>query len=231
MNAEAYSGFPAEGLRFMRELAANNTKEWFADRKEEYRAVVQEPSVSLVKALGSRIRAEFPPVTFDTRTNGGSLMRIHRDVRFSSDKRPYKTNIAMMFAPASARKMEAPGFGLQITLEEVQLVGGQFRFLPEQLERYRAAVVTDRSGKPFQDIVDAVRGATGYRIGEADLKRVPRGYPAEHPRADLLRHKGFAVYTPPISLATLTSPGFIDEAIETLRVTATVVRWLNDHIG
>ncbi len=124
-----FQGFPAEGLRFLRDLAENNNKPWFEANKELYLAAIQTPAVALVAALGERLHERFPDIRYDARTNGsGSLMRIYRDTRFSADKSPYKTNVAMMFTSGQAGKLAMPGCGLQLTPERVKLIAGVFAF-------------------------------------------------------------------------------------------------------
>ena len=244
MTMAQFSGFPAEGFQFLRELGENNNKPWFEANKDRYRDSVQTPAIALVEALGSHLAAEFPPVSYDTRTNGGSLMRIYRDTRFSADKRPYKTTVAMMFVPPGSKKMAAPGFGLQITPEYAELVAGQFAFLPEQLERYRQAVLADGPGRALEEAVLSVcatgGAATGgaadnvapaYPLGEPDLKGVPRGFDADHPRARWLRYKGLPVFAPTIPPEAVSSPALVETVMGHFRAMAPIWRWLMEYIS
>lgn len=249
MTMAQFSGFPAEGFQFLRELGENNNKPWFEANKDRYRDSVQTPAIALVEELGSCLAAEFPPVSYDTRTNGGSLMRIYRDTRFSADKRPYKTTVAMMFVPPGSKKMAAPGFGLQITPEYAELVAGQFAFQPEQLERYRQAVLADGPGRALEEAAAAVRaagdapaagGAPGgaatsseeapnYPLGEPDLKGVPRGFDADHPRARWLRYKGLPVFAPTIPPEVVSSPALVETVMGHFRAMAPIWRWLMEY--
>lgn len=241
-----FSGFPSEGFQFLRELGENNNKPWFEANKDRYRDSVQAPAIALVEELGSRLAAEFPPVSYDMRTNGGSLMRIYRDTRFSADKRPYKTTVAMMFVPPGTSKMAAPGFGLQITPKYAELVAGQFAFLPEQLERYRQAVLADGPGRALEEAAASVRAAGGaaaggaapsseeaptYPLGEPDLKGVPRGFDADHPRAHWLRYKGLPVFAPTIPPEAVSSPALVETAMGHFRAMAPIWRWLVEYIS
>jgi len=157
---QQFCGFSQDGLNFLGELAANNNNPWFEENRARYIREVQEPTVALVQALGERLHAIYTKIGYDTRTNGsGSLMRQHCDTRFSADKSPYKTNIAMMFSSAAAGKMASPGFGLQITPEQVELIAGVFSFTPENLESYRAAVLDDKLGKTLEEAAETVAKA------------------------------------------------------------------------
>lgn len=239
----------------MRDLAQNNNREWFEAHTATYREAVQAPAMALVATLGRALAAEFPPIGYDTRANGGSLMRIHRDTRFSADKTPYKSNIAMMFAPAGRKRMEAPGFGMQITLDQIDLVAGQFAFGPQQLDRYRAAVVAEEPGRALEAAVARVlesdpsavpgglaegvsgRGTAGagdgaaYRLGEPDLKRAPRGFDPDHPRATWLRYKGLPVFSPPLPLPLARTPQLVDAVMAHFRAMAPVWFWLTEHVA
>lgn len=221
-----FTGFPNTGIEFLRDLAENNNKSWFDAHKSTYIDHVQTPALALVTALGERLHAEFPHISYDARTNGGSLMRIYRDTRFSPDKTPYKTNIAMMFTPEGYKRMEAPGFGLQITPEQVEMVTGLFGFSKDQLQTYREAMNDDARSAALIDAVEQVQSAGDYVLGGKELKRVPRGYDADHPRAEWLKFKGLHVYSPPIPLEIAHTPELVDTAITRFKNTAPVYHWL-----
>lgn len=222
-----FTGFPAEAIQFLRDLAANNERAWFEAHRETYVRAVQGPAVALVADLGERLRAYFPELSYDTRANGaGSLMRIHRDTRFSADKSPYKTNVAMMFSAAGAAKMASPGFGLQLTPERVELIAGTFAFDPPTLSAYRAAVLDDRSGAQLEQAVARVRAAGAYTIAGVGYKRVPAGLPADHPRAGWLKYKGLHVFAPHITLEEAQTPALVDLAMAHFLAMAPVQQWL-----
>lgn len=226
-----FTGFSAEGLQFMRDLAANNTREWFEARKPAYIDTVQTPAVALVAALGARLQDLVPDVTVDTRTNGsGNLMRLHRDTRFSADKSPYKTHVPMMF-PVGGKKMDSPGFGLQITLDGVDCMAGVFGFDKGALARYRDAVAGDEHGPALVKAVDAVRKAGPYTLDGESFKRVPSGYDPDHPRAEWLRYGGLyaSVYGLPQDIAR--SAGFVDVLMTHFTAMKPIVDWLRAALG
>jgi uncharacterized protein (TIGR02453 family) len=227
-NGAAFDGFPAAGIQFLRDLMQNNSKPWFEAHKSAYQKAVQQPALALVVALGERLQAEFPTIRYDTRTNGGSLMRIYRDIRFSPDKTPYKTNVAMMFTPPGERRMESPGFGLQITPEQVELVAGLFMFTKPQLETYRAAVLDSKQGAKLVKAAEQVLSAGNYVVGGKELKRVPSGVDAGHPRAEWLLYKGLHVFSPSISLDVAATPALVDAVMTHFRHMAPIQRWLAD---
>ena len=97
---------------FLRELADNNDREWFADNKARYVAEVRDPMLDFIADFGPDLHKISARYVADPRANGGSLFRIHRDVRFAKDKRPYKTNAGAHFRHEAARNAHAPGFYL-----------------------------------------------------------------------------------------------------------------------
>lgn len=221
-----FTGFSAQGIQFLRDLRDNNNKEWFEAHKSTYVETIQQPALALVAALGEQLQSKFPDIQYDTRTNGsGSLLRLHRDTRFSADKAPYKTNVAMIFTPAGQKKMEAPGFGLQITPEEVEVMTGIFQFTKPQLEAYRAAVLDDRLGKALVENVQEFP-AKGYRLDGKTYKRVPTGFDAAHPRAEWLKFSGLYAYPAPLSLELAEGPELITSLMMHFEHMAPLRDWL-----
>jgi uncharacterized protein (TIGR02453 family) len=227
-----FAGFPPAGTHFLRELTQNNNKAWFEANKAHYLQDVQAPALALVTALGERLQAQFPEIRFDTRTNGsGSLMRIHRDVRFSADKSPYKTNVAMIFNAGTSKKMEGPGFGLQITPEQVEMMTGIFTFSKDMLARYREYVQIDKRGAALDAAAERVRAAGAYTIDGATYKRVPTGLPADHPRAAWLKHTGLHAYAPPIALDVAATPALVDAVMTHFVAMSPIYVWLREMVG
>ncbi|MBK9125366.1 MAG: DUF2461 domain-containing protein [Chloroflexi bacterium] len=226
-----FTGFPAEGLQFMRDLAANNTREWFESRKQAYLDTVQGPAVALVEALGARLQDLVPGITVDTRTNGsGNLMRLHRDTRFSTDKSPYKTHIPMMF-PVGGKKMDSPGFGLQITLDGVDCMAGVFRV------RQRRVGPLSRCGRVRHARPGAREGGRyraqgrAYTLNGGSFKRVPSGYDPEHPRAEWLRYGGLYASISGLPQDIARSAALVDVLMTHFAAMKPIVDWLRAAIG
>lgn len=173
-----FEGFRPEAIAFLAELAANNDRAWFTPRKAQYEALLKRPMEALCVALAERFAARGLPLTADP---ARSPFRIHRDVRFSRDKSPYKT-------AASARFM-APGGGagayFHLEPGEIYAGGGRYRPEPAALAAWRRLVDAEpeavRAAITDPVFVAAFGGLTGDR-----LSRVPAGYAKDHPAADLL---------------------------------------------
>lgn len=223
----AFPGFPQAGLDFLRALAQNNTREWFEPRKDDYKRLLRDPALAFVAAMGARLQTIAPDIRADLRTNGaGSLMRINRDTRFSADKSPYKTELPIMWWEGPGKKTQHPAFGLRIRAAgEADLMTGMFGFDKIMLEAFRAAVADDQTGVELADALADVTGQ-GYGIVGEHYKRVPSGYDADHPRADLLRYNALYAYLSDIPAAVITTPDLVDVCFEHFRAMAPVHRWL-----
>jgi uncharacterized protein (TIGR02453 family) len=224
-----FTGFPARGIQFLRELSENNNKAWFEANKPVYIEALQTPAVALVEALGSALQARFPEIQYDTRTNGsGSLMRLYRDTRFSADKSPYKTNVAMVFT-SGGKKMEAAAFGLQITLDAgVEMYAGSFGFNKDVLDAYRQAVLNEKQGAALEQAVNAVTAQKGYSIGGETYKRVPNGLDADHPRARWLKFTALHAFPPALSLEVAQTPELVDAVMAHFVAMTPIYLWVRD---
>ena len=192
-----FQGFRPEAIQFLADLAENNSREWFQPRKRDYERLLKEPMEQLCVALDEQFRRRAIPLHADP---AKSPFRIYRDVRFSKDKRPYKTAVAASFGWAGdgteaagrshADNVHASGGYFHLQPGEIYVGGGVWHPEPSWLKGFRDRLVDDYAG--FQAIAEApaFRETFGH-IGDdgESLKRVPPGYPSDHPAADLLRTK------------------------------------------
>ncbi len=202
------SYFTPSVFTFLRELEENNNKQWWELNKERYIRLIREPAKEFIADFGERLGGLSDHFVADTRTNGGSLMRPYRDVRFSADKTPYKTNIGIQFRHEMGRDVHAPGFYVHI--ERGACFAGIGMWAPEAKVAYqiRDAIYEDPQGwenatkhKAFTDVW-TLDTDDGMR-----LKRVPSQYDAEFPFADDLRMKSF-VASHRLTHKAVTSPDF-----------------------
>jgi uncharacterized protein (TIGR02453 family) len=225
---DRFEGFPDGTRKFLRGLAKNNRKEWFDAHRPEYDEFYVDAAKRFVCAIGPGLRKISKSVQYEPRVNG-SLFRINRDVRFSKDKSPYKPHLDLWFWEGDKRGWETPGFFFRLADTELVVGAGMHQLAKEQLPKYRAAVLDERTGKSLAKLVEQLRN-DGYRVGGATRKTVPRGLDASHPRAALLLHEGlFAVMEspPPKSLGT---PRFVDDCLKWFRGAYPVSKWLQQHV-
>jgi uncharacterized protein (TIGR02453 family) len=211
--SESFRGWPVEALDFYAKLEANNSRDWWLANKPTYDECVKAPFL----ALSPLVEREFGPL---------HLFRPNRDTRFAKDKSPYKT--------AAAAVTESEGgasYYVQISAEGLYVGSGYYHLQPDQLERYRAAVADNRKGPQFATAVEAVRKLK-YSVESRDaLKRVPRGFDADHPRAELLKRKGMHVGRIYGAPRWLHSTGALDRIVTAWRDAKPVNRWLDRHVG
>jgi uncharacterized protein (TIGR02453 family) len=219
-----FSGVPKQTLAFLRGLDQHNDKAWFDAHRTEYQQHYVDLGVSLVDALGPRLQKVAPGIRFEGRVNG-SLFRIHRDVRFSKDKTPYKAHLDLWFWEGDRKGWNAPGFFFRLAPTHLTLGCGMHRFEPEQLARYREAVLHAGTGRALARLVSRLR-AKAYEVGKPERKTVPRGLPVDHERADLLRHDGLTVMHESKLPARLHSAAFIDHCVAHYRRFVPVHEWL-----
>lgn len=183
-----FQGFPKETFSFLSDLSSNNRKAWFDANKDRFRRVVEQPVQDFVSVMCARLTHAFRDIThWDAK-----IFRINRDIRFSKDKTPYKTHIGIRFNEDASKNCAAPFFYVQLEAERLLFATGQKEFEGEALDRYRTAVMDARTGQALAALVNTAR-RSGAGLQGDQLQKIPRGYPADHERADLLRFKGLYI--------------------------------------
>jgi len=229
-----FRGFGPGALRFLRGLARNNRREWFEPRRPVYEAEIRDPLRALVEEMDVRLVRLAPELTGDPRR---SIFRIHRDVRFSADKSPYKTHAACQFYHGDAGRgagqdAEAAGAGLYFQLADGEcfVAGGMWMPARPALDRIRDAIA--ESPGQFERLLRATafRRRFGRLDAEAVLKRMPRGYAETHPAAEWLRYRSFTA-TRMMSEREVVSPRLPATLARDFAALVPLVRWLNAAIG
>lgn len=222
MAQSTFPGFPKEAVTFFRGLARNNHREWFLPRKPVFEEKVKEPMRQLVGALNGEIRRFAPLHTADP---DKAIYRIYRDVRFSKNKKPYKEHLAAYFARQGMGKDCAAGYYLAVSHKSLEVGGGVHMPSPEMLRTLRNHIA-ERPAE-FRRLIGskALRELFGEMHGDS-LSRVPKGFAADHPAADLLRYKQYVFYVelPP---ELVTSPELFGEVRKRFRALTPLVDFLN----
>lgn len=222
-----FRGFPEEAFAFYRQLAENNNREWFQAHKSDYEDYVLLPASAFVVALGSRLKERNGTIHYDPRTNGqGSIKRIYRDLRFSKDKTPYKTNLGIRFwQGVKGGSGPSPGYFMHLEVSGADLYSGIHGFPKPVLTAYRAAVDRESTGAQLEAVLSDLRGAR-YEVGGEMLKRVPREYDPDHARAPLLRYKSLHARGPHISPDVVTSSDLVATCLTQCETMAPLNDWL-----
>jgi uncharacterized protein (TIGR02453 family) len=204
--ADAFAGFPREATEFFRDLARNNNRDWFQAHKDVYEQSCREPLKALV--------TELDPV------GTPQISRINRDMRFSRDGAPYKTHIAAGVL----------GTYINLSAEGLYVGTGMYRPEPAVLQKFRAAIDADKSGRELAKVVSTVR-RKGYTVATHEsVNSTPRGYAADHPRIELLRmkdiHAGKMIEPGPV-LASRKAVAAVKKVMDDVRPLA---EWIGRYV-
>ena len=218
-----FRSFGPELAAFLEELHSNNERSWFAANRERYEETVREPARAFIRAMAPALAAISPHFRADDRKTGGSLMRIHRDTRFSRDKTPYKTNVGIQFRHALGRDVHAPGFYVHLEPGSAFLGAGVWR--PDSAALFMIRSRIDEEADMWRGIRDGAAFGGPFRLGGESLKRLPRGFAKDHPLAEDLKRKDFiAIHELPPGDAL--GPAFPDLAAARMRDAGGFMRFL-----
>ncbi len=202
--------FRPEALKFLRNLARHNDREWFQPRKAEFEALLKEPMLAIVRRITDAM-LEFAPN--HVRPAEKSLFRIYRDTRFSNDKRPYKTHVAAWWSHQGLEKTSGAGYYFHVSAKEMVIAAGAYMPEKEQLAAIRHWLLDNHS--EFRKLLarPAIKRAFTEFEGNA-LTRPPKGFSSEHPALDLVRCRQWGL------AATLPAEAALDAKVAT-----TVIRY------
>lgn len=220
---EARAYFSQEGLRFLRGLARNNNRDWFNERKPVYEAEIKRPMLAVIEAVTGAMM-DFAPG--HVRAPESIMMRIYRDTRFSANKQPYKTHVAAWWVHDGLRKTSGAGFYLHVSGKQVEIAAGAFMPETEQLLAIRRFLLEHH--EEYRKLAQArgLRRLFTEDEGHERLSRSPKGFPAEHPAAELYRQKrwGFGASLEP---EMATKAEFAKTVANYFRAAAPLVALLN----
>jgi uncharacterized protein (TIGR02453 family) len=217
--------FSAGTLSFLRRLKRNNRREWFNAHRDEYEAYVRAPMIAVIERLAVDFRSFAPDLVASPKR---SLYRIHRDIRFSEDKKPYKTHVAAVFPCRDLPKHEGAGLYFHASPDGVWVGGGMYAPMTPQLHAVREHIAAN--SRRLRTIVAApgFKRAVGSLEGER-LQRVPRGFPKDHEAAEFLKYRQFLAGCEfPASFGT--SPKFYRGLLGIFRQIAPLVAFLNEPL-
>jgi uncharacterized protein (TIGR02453 family) len=207
-----FRGWPVEALEFWDKLDANNTRAWWLENKPIYDEAVKAPFLELSKL----VEKEFGPL---------HLFRPNRDTRFSKDKTPYKIN-----AGARTEGEGGAAYYVALSTEGLYAGSGYYHLAPDQLERYRRAVADNKTGPKFAAAVTTVGKKLTIANRDA-LKRVPRGFDADHPRAELLKWKGVHAGKEFGAPKWMHTKAAYDRIVAAWREAKPLLPWLDKNVG
>ncbi len=206
-----FTGFPEAALDFYDDLEMDNTKSFWEAHKQVWKDSVQAPMIALTDALAEEFGTP-------------KVFRPYRDVRFAKDKTPYKTHQGAFVAAGPAC-----GWYVEISARGVRTGSGFYEASGANLARIRESIANEATGKQLQAILTKIE-KTGFEIGGERLKTSPRGYDADHPRIELLRHKSLTVGRQYGFDKIIHSPKLVDAVRKDWRALRPLVEWVRDRV-
>ena len=229
-----FGGFRPAAFRFLRDLERNNEKAWFEANRDAYERQVREPMRLLVETLDARLGAIAPEIVGDPKR---SMFRIHRDVRFSRNKSPYKTNAGLwLYHRDAGRKVgtvgEGGGAGLYFHIDPTTcfMAGGLWMPARPALVRIREGIAAQPTALARLTSTPGFRRRFDGLSEEVKLSRVPRGFPPDQPAAEWLKLQSFTARAS-IERSVVTSPRLVDRLCRDFELLVPLVRWLNRALG
>jgi uncharacterized protein (TIGR02453 family) len=214
--------FREAGLRFLRSLRRNNRREWFDVRKQEFDRELKEPMLALIETVNGAMQ-DFAPAHL--RPPQKCMMRIYRDIRFSSDKRPYKSHISAWWSCEGLEKTSGGGYYMHISPDEVLIAAGVYMPEREQLLAIREYLLVHHA-EVRQLLMERKLRRTMESFTCMPLTRPPKGFPKDHPAMDLLLCRQWGVeatLAPKVAL----QQDFAGEIIRRFRLATPLVNALN----
>ena len=215
--------FSQASFNFLAKLDANNNRDWFDRHRQEYEDAVRTPALEFIAAMAADIQAISPHFLAVPKKVGGSLMRVHRDVRFAKDKRPYKTNIGIQFRHARGKDVHAPGFYVHLEPKECFLGVGIWHPDAAALGNIRQAIAQNSAAwlKASRD----KKFTKHYALAGDSLANAPRGYAKDHPLLADLKRKDFIAITE-FSNPLAISARFKPEVVQSFRAAVPYMKFL-----
>jgi uncharacterized protein (TIGR02453 family) len=236
MKAQPTAYYSPQSFRFLRELARNNNREWFLLNKPRYEAHLREPSLRLIADMAAPLAKITPQLTAEPKRVGGSLFRIHRDVRFSGDKSPYKQHVGITFFHAATRavarsegsnaamgRLDAPILYLHLQPGQSFVAGGIWHPQPDTLKLIRGYLLNNP--KSWKEATRKPGLPANWEMGGEALSRPPKGYDPAHELIGDLKRKDFVAHAQ-LSDEDLMQPDLVKRLAKQYRGIAPLYDWL-----
>jgi uncharacterized protein (TIGR02453 family) len=222
-----FSGFPAEGLEFLRQLEEHNDRVWFEAHRQVWDDEIVPALLAWCGELAARLRDAMPALVCVPRV-GGSVLHLNREVRFSRDKRPYETTARAVLWEGEDRH-DAPSMSLAVSPGAVVFEGGMALFEEGRLDRYRRLLLERDSLERLEAALSDAR-KLGLRLAGERLPKTPRGFDPEGPLAQLSRQLGLSLVRTAKSGTWVQSREALERSEEMARAYAPLHTWLRDEL-
>lgn len=221
--------FPQSTIKFLTALSKNNNKEWFEKNRIRYEFELLQPAVRFVIDLGEKLSELSPNINAIPKVDK-SIFRLYRDVRFSKNKAPFKTNLGLYFWEGLDKKTECSGLYFHIEPKLFFLGSGMYQFTADQLKKYRELVSDPLKGKELNDLVNKLLKNKKYQLGGKTYKKTPRGFDPNYKYNELLLHSGFYIYYESKDFSELTKKDPVSFSYKTFKEMYSVHKWFVENI-
>jgi uncharacterized protein (TIGR02453 family) len=215
--------FTKKTFSFLSALAENNTREWFAEHKQDYEDLVRTPALDFISDMGNVLPAISPHFRALPKKVGGSLMRVQRDTRFGRDKTPYKTNIGIQLRHEVGKDIHAPGYYVHIAPDECFVAVGLWRPDTDALFKIREGII--KNGAAWLKARDDKHFNEHFELAGDALSNAPRGFAKDHPLVADLKRKDF-IGLAGLSKANVTARDFRNLVTERFKQAQPMMRFL-----
>jgi uncharacterized protein (TIGR02453 family) len=226
--ASRFASFEPKTIGFLKQLKANNNREWFKENKSRYEDDVLDVALRFIIAMQDPLAEIAPRFTAVPTRVGGSLMRVYRDTRFSKNKLPYKTNIGIQFRHEQAKDVHSPGYYVHIEPDNVFLGVGMWRPDSDSLRKIRERIVA-RSAEWQRAKGDKIF-ARKFSLGSESLTRPPRGFDKNHECIEDIKRKSFIAVSE-LSVDDCLKPKFQRTVESSFRAAEPYMRFLCKAVG
>ena len=222
-----FSGFSHKAIEFLADLRANNEREWFQEHKADYEQWVREPALDFITAFSIPLTKFAPSFVAIPKKVGGSLMRPYRDIRFSRDKTPFKTNVGIQFRHELGKDVHAPGYYFHFDPDGVFIGAGIWRPDSTAIGKIRSAIAEQPTR--WRRVMNNKKFKQKFALSGSTLTRPPRGFQKDHPLIDDLKRKDFIAISN-MEHEALTSPTLVTDVANTFRSATPLMKFLCDAI-
>jgi uncharacterized protein (TIGR02453 family) len=220
--------FSPDLFKFFKQLKRNNNRDWFQAHKQQYEETVRDPFLKFISDFQPRLHRISPHFIADPKPNGGSLLRIYKDLRFRPDAPPYKTMAAARFPHSAYKQTAAPGLYLHVEGGTTFFAGGLWHPEPEARNRVREAILA--SPAQWKKASKGKRLTSLCEFGKDSMTKMPPGVDPKHPLADDLKLKDFTFYTM-FTDAQVCAPDFLDRVVNVSEAAGSYLEFLTRALG
>jgi uncharacterized protein (TIGR02453 family) len=220
--------FPQITEKFLSDLSKHNNKEWFEKNRDRFDFEFLQPAVQFVSEMGEKLSEIIPNINAVPKIDK-SIFRLHRDVRFSKDKSPFKSNLGLYFWEGKGKRMECAGFYFHIEPQKIFLGGGMYVFTKEQLKKYRDVVADPGKAKELISIIKGLEKKK-LQIGGKKYKNVPRNYDPDYKYKDLWLHEGVYAFSESQGIDKAASKDILNNSFKVFKQMVSLHKWLVKNI-